>query len=172
MKPLRIKIVLTGLSKYAYFFNTFFKNLILLTSNYCKNSCISHTFLLKLWAQNLGCGLSTRPLLSRGVNPNLVKRASLLKDIGNFIVERLLKGFLDFIWPTLLNMNMQPTSFHFFFFKKLGVQLIYECSLYINFYGTIILRLNFLFPLVKNTTLSQPKIITLLLLSKLLLSQI
>ena len=34
---------------------------------YCKNSCISRTFLLKFWAQNSGCGLYTRPLLSEGV---------------------------------------------------------------------------------------------------------
>ena len=35
---------------------------------YRKNSCISRTFLLKFWAQNGGCGLYTRPLLSEGAN--------------------------------------------------------------------------------------------------------
>ena len=35
--------------------------------NYRKNSCISRTFLLKFWAQNRGCGLSMRPLLSKRV---------------------------------------------------------------------------------------------------------
>ena len=35
--------------------------------SYRKNSCISRTFLLKFWAQNRGCGLCTRPLLSERV---------------------------------------------------------------------------------------------------------
>ena len=35
---------------------------------YRKDLCISHTFLLKFQAENRGCGLYTRPLLSQGVN--------------------------------------------------------------------------------------------------------
>ena len=38
----------------------------LLNFDYRKNLRISHTFLLKFWAQNRGCGLCTRPLLSKG----------------------------------------------------------------------------------------------------------
>ena len=35
---------------------------------YCKDSCVSRTFLLKFWDKNRGCGLYMRPLLSEGVN--------------------------------------------------------------------------------------------------------
>ena len=35
---------------------------------YRKDLCISHTFLLKFWAKNHGCGLYTRPFLSERVN--------------------------------------------------------------------------------------------------------
>lgn len=37
-------------------------------SIYHKDSCISHTFLLKVWAKNRWCSLYARPLLSEGVN--------------------------------------------------------------------------------------------------------
>ena len=42
----------------------YFKN----NSSNRKDSCISHTFLLKFRAKNRGCGLYTRPLLSTEVN--------------------------------------------------------------------------------------------------------
>ena len=52
-----------------------------------KNLCISHSFLLKYWAQNCACGLYTR-LFVHGV-VKLMIRDKFLANIDTVLVSRL-----------------------------------------------------------------------------------